>query len=76
MTDCLTCDAYRAGWANARHKATTRLVTGEHVEEVARLVFSYVEREDGPTPDIIAHDILEYLAHVIVPFILDDAPDG
>lgn len=49
-----------------RAAALRRMVTGEHIEEVARMVFAYIEGQDEPTPADVAHDILSYLAAAIV----------
>lgn len=50
----------------ARREALNALVTGEHVEQVASLVFSYMDSDEGPTAGDVAHRILDYLATAIV----------
>lgn len=48
-----------------RQQALEKLLTGEHRDDIARLVFSYTESEDDPTPDRIAEQILRYLAEIV-----------
>lgn len=61
----------------ARKKAATALITGEHVERVAELVFGYNEDDDsGPTCGQVANDILGYVADLIAPLLTATMPIG
>ena len=53
----------------ARTKAVTALVTNEHREVVAHLVFGYCgdDTDEMPTSGAVADEILRYMAEVIAP---------
>lgn len=56
-----------------RRRAIEALVTGEHVDSVARMVFSYADIDEGPTPDDIADQILRYLAAHVAALMIGNA---
>lgn len=51
--------------ARRRQQALEKLLTGEHRDDIASMVFSYTESDDDPTPDKIAEQILRYMAEIV-----------
>ncbi|MCB0967721.1 MAG: hypothetical protein KDB37_12870 [Ilumatobacter sp.] len=64
-------DQVREMITRRRAVALAALLSGEHVDQVSREVFSYVDADQERTPDQIAEGILRYIAHqVIAPLML------